>query len=65
MAQDHDTDIDTDSEELFRSQRERADRFKRRIVVGSVIVCLLWVPIALFLYRPDILFNDSEVAETV
>jgi len=39
--------IAMDSREFFRLMKERNSRIKRVAIVSTVILCLIWIPIAL------------------
>ncbi|MCY4577139.1 MAG: hypothetical protein OXB96_01740 [Candidatus Kaiserbacteria bacterium] len=43
-------------EEFLKQQKERNKKKKKRIITACVVICIMWVPIALFLYKPSFLF---------
>ena len=50
-------------EEFLQQQKERNEKKKRRILTICIVVCVIWIPIALFLYQPNLLF-EKETQET-
>ena len=52
-------------EEFLQQQKERNEKKKRRILITCVVVCVIWIPIALFLYQPALLFEKEAQQDTV
>lgn len=50
-------------EEFLQQQKERNEKKKRHILITCIVVCVIWIPIALFLYQPALLF-EKETQET-
>ena len=50
-------------EEFLQQQKERNKKKKRRALIICIVVCAMWIPIALFLYQPTLLF-EKEPQET-
>ena len=46
-------------EEFLQQQKERNEKKKRRILITCIVVCVIWIPIALFLYQPALLFEKE------
>lgn len=50
-----------DPEKFLQERKERAAKTRRRIATVCALICLLWIPIALFfVYQPSFLFSDAE-----
>ena len=52
-------------EEFLRQQKERNEKKKRRVLVACIVVCAVWIPIALFLYQPAVLFEKGVQQDTL
>ena len=51
-------------EEFLQQQKERNEKKKKRAMIVCVVVCALWIPVALFLYKPAFLF-EKEVQQGI
>lgn len=47
-------------EEFLEQQKKRSEKKKRHAIIACVVICMAWIPIALFLYKPVSLFGDAE-----
>ena len=55
------TDTNTTSTEAFlQQQKERNKKKKHHTIALCVVVCVLWIPIALLLYKPTFLFEKES-----
>ena len=48
-----------DYRDRIERRRREFERLRRYVIVSSVLVCLLWVPVAVILYRPSFPFFDT------
>lgn len=49
-------------EEFLQRKKEQEERKKRRMKVACIIVCAVWIPIALFIYKPTLLFGGDGLS---
>ena len=55
----------SDSGDFLQERRDHNVRVYRRVRTICIIVCVLWIPIALFVYKPSFLFREDAVSGAV
>ena len=52
-------------EEFLQQQKERNEKKKQRVILACIIICVIWIPIALLLYKPTFLFESGAQSDTI
>ena len=52
-------------EEFLQKQKEQNRKRKKLAITICIAVCMLWIPIAIFLYKPTTLFEKGTQQDTV
>ncbi len=52
-------------EEFLQRQKEQSEKKKRRAMIACIVICVVWIPIALFLYKPAFLFERNNQPDTI
>lgn len=48
-----------DYREKIRKNQEQTEKMKRRIIGISIVLCVLWIPIALLIYWPSLVTTGT------
>ena len=52
-------------EEFLEQQKERNEKKRRRTILACIVICAVWIPVALLIYKPPFLFERGGQSTAV
>ena len=52
-----------DPEEFLQKRKEQNEKTKKRVRTICIVACILWIPVAMLIYRPSLLFENEHLFE--